>query len=253
MRDADLDDRAARRAELDEQLGREERAARLDADRPRAPRAGRACRRSRRRSTLSPKKIRFGQAVGPGVERPDERIGALDPIADDDVRLVGCRHPVGQPAEVRDPELAIAVGEGHEVVAGRPKARAEGGAIAEVRRMVDRADDTGVGGGQPSASSAVAVARAVVDDDDLERLGERRQGVERLGDQRLDVGLLVVGREEVGQLGDARSAARRRRRVMERPREGPSTRATISGPEPPRGWAGSAPSSDADDLGGRPG
>ena len=52
-----------------------------------------------------------GQPVGPRVQRPDERIGALDPEADDDVGRVGLREPGGQPAEVRDLELAVAVGE----------------------------------------------------------------------------------------------------------------------------------------------
>ena len=51
--------------------------------------------------------------------------------------------------------------------------------------------------------AGVASLRAVVDRDDLERLGERRQGRQRLVDQALEVGLLVVGREEVRQPGDA--------------------------------------------------
>ena len=49
VRDADLGDRPSGGPELDQQLGREERAARLDARCRRAPRAGTACRRSRRR------------------------------------------------------------------------------------------------------------------------------------------------------------------------------------------------------------
>ena len=66
-----------------------------------------------------------------------------------------------------------------------------------------------------------AVARAVVDGDDLERLGDGRQALERLLDEALDVRLLVVGREEVRQ-GDA-GAAWGRGAVISRAR-GPTTR-----------------------------
>ena len=75
--------------------------------------------------------------------------------------------------------------------------------------MVDGPDD--VRDARAASSSAIAagrVARAVVDDDDLERLGERRQRLERLLDEPLEVRLLVVGREEVGQPGDAAPASR---------------------------------------------
>ena len=65
--------------------------------------------------------------------------------------------------------------------------------------MVDGPDDVRVRGRQPSAMPAVRSRRAVVDDDDLERLGEPRQGLERLLDEPLEVRLLVVGREEVRQ------------------------------------------------------
>ena len=75
VRHADLDDRAARRPQLDQQLGREERAARLDAD---------ALER------LAPEELAgavdvgdaqaeedpVGEPVGARVERPDERIRA---------------------------------------------------------------------------------------------------------------------------------------------------------------------------------
>ena len=46
------------------------------------------------------------------------------------------------------------------------------------------------------------VARAIVDDDDLEGLCQPRQRLEGLVDQPAQVGLLVVGREEVRQSGD---------------------------------------------------
>ena len=62
-----------RALELDEQLGREEGAAGLDADAARAPRGGTACRRSRRRGPVRPKKIAVGEPVGARVERRGSR------------------------------------------------------------------------------------------------------------------------------------------------------------------------------------
>ncbi len=43
------------------------------------------------------------------------------------------------------------------------------------------------------------VLRAVVDDDDLEGVGDRREHLERFVNEAADVGLFVVGRKEVGQ------------------------------------------------------
>jgi hypothetical protein len=60
-----------------------------------------------------------------------------------------------------------------------------------------------VGGGQLVGDGCCPVLRAVVDDDDLELLGEGRQGGEGLLDEAAQVGLLVVRREEVGEGGDA--------------------------------------------------
>ena len=68
---------------------------------------------------------------------------------------------------------------------------------------MDDADDVGVGGGEGVRDARRAVAGAVVDRDDLEHVGQGRQRLERLGDQALEVGLLVVGREEVRQAREA--------------------------------------------------
>ena len=136
-----------------------------------------------------------------------------------------------EPADVRDVELAVAVGEGDELVAGRREARAERGAVAEVRRVVDGAHDVRVARGEVVGDRRRRVARPVVDRDDLERLREQRQRRERLVDEALEVRLLVVGREEVrqaghaGRLGDARrghglgghGAARRASTCISRP------------------------------------
>jgi hypothetical protein len=139
------------------------------------------------------------ELVEAGVDRPDRRVRPRDPVADDDVGGVGLAEPAGQASEVRDAELAVAVGEAHEVVAGRPKARPERGAVAEVRGVVDGPDDVGMRRRQAVRDRGGRVLRAVVDGDDLEAVGERRQGVERLQHERLEVRLLVVGREEVGE------------------------------------------------------
>ena len=78
-----------------------------------------------------------------------QRVGALDAVAGDDVRGVGLGQAGGQPAEVLDPELAVAVGERDELVAGRAEARPQGRPVAEVGRVVDGPHDAGMA--RPSA------------------------------------------------------------------------------------------------------
>ena len=199
---ADLDDRPAGRVQLDQQLGREERAARLDRD-PREGVTPEQLAGAVDVADLEAEPDPVGEPVQPGVDRPDERVRPLDPVADDGVGLIGLAEAGGEPAEVRDPELAVAVGERDELVAGGPEAGQQRRAVAEVRRVVDGPDDAGVRRGQLVGDRAGRVARPVVHDDDLEHLGERRQGLERLRDELADVGLLVMGREEVGQPRDA--------------------------------------------------
>ena len=173
VRDADLDDRPARGAQLDEQLGREERAARFDPDALErlAPEelAGAVDVGDR-----EPEEDPVGEPVGPRVERPDERVGALDPEADDDVGRVGLGQAGGQPAEVGDLELAVAVGEGDELVAGGPEPGAERRAVAEVGRVVDDPDDVrvarpparrrcaGVASREPSSTAMISNVSASV-------------------------------------------------------------------------------------------
>src|SRR5215212_8136127 len=133
VRNADLDDRAAGCPQLDQELGREERTAGLDADavEPLAPEelAG-AVDIANAEAEEDP----IGEAVRPCVERPHEWIRPLDPEADDRVGAVGSSHPIDQPAEILDPELAITVGEGDVLVVRGSKPAAERGAVAEVRR-----------------------------------------------------------------------------------------------------------------------
>ena len=105
-------------------------------------------------------------------------------------------------AEVGDLELAVAVGEGDELVAGGAEAGAECRAVAEVGRVVDGADDVRMGGRELVGDLGGPVLRAVVDGDDLELVGEGRQGRQGFRDEGLEVGLFVVRGEEVAELGD---------------------------------------------------
>ena len=119
---ADLDDRPAGGVQLDQQLGREERAARLDRD-PRQRLAPEQLAGAVDVADLEAEPDPDREPVQPGVDRPDERVRPLDPVADDGVGLVGLAEAGGEPAEVRDPELAVAVGERDELVARRPGSR----------------------------------------------------------------------------------------------------------------------------------
>ena len=152
--------------------------------------------------TLSPKKIRLASRYARAYTRPDERIGALDPEAGDDVGRVGLGETRRQPADVRHLELAVTIGEGNEVVAGRPEPGPQRSPVPEVGGMVDHAHDVGVRDGQGVSDGRGSVARAVIDGDDLERVSQGRQSLQRLGHEPADVGFLVVRREEVRKAGD---------------------------------------------------
>ena len=97
VRDADLGDGAAGRPELDQELGREERAARIDRqplERLTPEELAGAVDVADRQAEEDPVR----KSVGPGVERPDEGIGPLDPEPDDDIGPVCRRQPIDQPA-----------------------------------------------------------------------------------------------------------------------------------------------------------
>ncbi len=202
VRHPDLGDRAARGAELDQELRREEGPVRFDVDALERL-AAEELAGAVDVGDLEPEEDPVGEPVGARVGGADERVGALDAEADDDVGRVGGGEALGEPPDVGDVELAVAVGERDELVAGRREAGAERGAVPEVRRVVDGAHDVRMAGGEVVGDRRGRVARPVVDRDDLERLGEQRQGRQRLVDQALEVRLLVVGREEVRQPGDA--------------------------------------------------
>ena len=199
---AHLDDLPAGGAHLDEQLGREEGTARFDPDAfERGSPEELAGAVHVADPETEPDAIR--ELVEPGVDRADRRIGPPDAVADDGVRGIGLVEPGNQPTEVGNPKLAIPVGEADEVVAGRPEARTERRTVAQVHRVVDRADDVRMGAREAVGDGRGPVLRAVVDGDDLEAVRESRQRDQGLLHERLEVGLLVVGREEVREGGDA--------------------------------------------------
>ena len=108
----------------------------------------------------------------------------------------------GQAADIGNLELAVAIGERKQLVARRLKPRAQRATVPAVGVVVDHPHNVWVGCGKPICDLACLVTRPVVDGDDLKRLRERGQRLERLGHKGLDVGLLVVGREEVREARD---------------------------------------------------
>ena len=121
-------------------------------------------------------------------------------------RAASAAHARQQPPQVRDAELAVAVGEADERVAGRPEAAAQRRAVALVDRVVDDPHHARVRrrervrertGGVLAMPSSTAMISNV--------LGEPGQLLERLRDERLDVLRLVVGGEEVAQRRRART------------------------------------------------
>ena len=74
--------------------------------------------------------------------------------------------------------------------------------------MVDRAH-LGMGGREVVGEPRRVVLRAVVDDDDLEPVGQAGQRLERLGHQAAEIRRFVVGGEEVRQLVEARGCRSR--------------------------------------------
>ena len=109
--DPDLDQVPARDTQLDEQLRGEERPARLDGD----PREGLAPEQLAGTVDVADPETEpdeVGDPVRPGVEGSNQRVGPLDPEADDRVRMIGRCESLGQPGEVGHAELAVAIGWG---------------------------------------------------------------------------------------------------------------------------------------------
>ena len=97
-------------------------------------------------------------------------------------------------------ELAVAVGERDELVAGRPEPGAQRGAVAQVGRVVDGPDDAGMArpsarrrwpgsrSREPSLTMMISNVSAIVG-----------RAASASSTRPAEVGLLVVGREEVRQ------------------------------------------------------
>ncbi len=73
---------------------------------------------------------------------------------------------------------------------------------------MDDLDDSRVGLGQPVGQGSGPVARAIVNDDDLEPLGQCREGSQGVANEGLNVALFIVGREEIRQLRQSRCFVR---------------------------------------------
>jgi hypothetical protein len=193
-------DPPAPRAQLDQELRREERAAGFNRHAlERAP--GEQLAGTVDVADLEPEEEPVGEPVGTRVQGSNEGVGASNAVPDD--RVGGARlEPLDKAPEIDDLELAVTVRVRKMVEAGGGEPGPERGTVAEVGRVVDGANRW-VRRGQRVRQRRRRVPGAIVDDDDLERLGERRQRRQGLSHERLEVGGLVVGREEVRQGGQS--------------------------------------------------
>lgn len=164
---ADLGDARAARDQAREELGGEHRAAGLDlqADQDVAPeeleRAVDVAHRDVQQGPDEPvPQVR--------VQLAHEVVLAIDAVADHDV---GVLEGGQQVLDLADVELAVAVGEEGVVHRPRGEARPDGGAVAPVHLVPHHADARLARGDRRGALEG-PVARAVVDHDDLEPLGD---------------------------------------------------------------------------------
>jgi hypothetical protein len=145
---------------------------------------------------------------GGGIDGAVGRVGPVHPVAGDDVRRRRERREARELAEV---ELQVGVGQEDPFQARRGQAGPHGGAVAAVDVVCDDAHAR-VGGGAGRGQRACRVGAAVVDDDDLVRVGHQLARRRRLIDGALDVlGLVVAGQDnrqaaqapdDVGSFGD---------------------------------------------------
>jgi hypothetical protein len=127
------------------------------------------------------------------VERAVRRVGAVQAVAGDDVRR---RRQRDEARELRQVELQVGVGQEDPLQAGGRQAGAHGRAVAAVA-VVDQHAHPRVGGGAGVGQRARVVGAAVVDDDDLVRVGNKLARRRRLVDGALDVlGLVVAGEDQ---------------------------------------------------------
>ena len=156
-----------------------------------------------------PQQIPHQHVVASRIHPPQPGVLAVDAVAGDDVVVPGQHH---EPFEFGKVELAIGVGESHEVFGRLAKSPPQRGPVTHVLRLPQEAD-LGPPRGLFVDESGRRIAAAVVHDQHLEIVGKTGQGRHGLGDGLLDDFCLVVGREyerETGPPGPP-SAARRGR------------------------------------------
>ena len=114
VRHADLRDARTASPQLDQQLGREKGTARLHAHPfERLTPEQLAC--TVHVADGQPEEDEVRQPVGARVQGPDRRIGSLQPVADDGIRAIGLEKAPDEPSQIEDPELAVTIGEAHEL------------------------------------------------------------------------------------------------------------------------------------------
>jgi len=210
VRNANLRQPAALVAKLDQQLGREEGAPRRDPNRDQRL-ALEQLAGAVDVANPDPEEDPVREMVNARIPTPDERVGPPDAIPDNHVRGVGRGEPLRKPGHIRHPELAVAVDEGDQTESSGPEPGAKGRAVAKVGGVVDYPEHVGVLAGELVGDGRRTVARAVVDGDNLELLGQLGEGAQGLIDQSLKIGLLVVSGEEEREFLD--TPRRRPRRL----------------------------------------
>lgn len=128
----------------------------------------------------------------PGVDFADDRIAAVEAITTDYVVLV---HQGKERGHLGNVKLAVAVGIEDELLCGGVEARLEGGAVAEVGRVVDDFDGA-LPSRQPVGDAGCFVGAAVVNDDDLEVGVELAEDGKGVFDGAGDIVLLIVTGKE---------------------------------------------------------
>jgi len=195
MRDPDLAHPDAVRADRDEELGRKEGAIRPY---PRERHSSEdVCAEELERAVDVPPPAREQQRDEPVIHARHEQaaqwVRSLDPVSDHciDVRC----HGRGEPAEVRDLELLISVGEEDERLRSAHETGAHGTAVSAARPVVDDRDPR-IRLRERVRDLPGVVAAPVVDHDDLDAVRILGKCGQRLRHHGRDVQLLVTRREE---------------------------------------------------------
>src|SRR4029077_5918602 len=136
-----------------------------------------------------------------GDHEPVEWVATLDPPSDHRVDRLseGVIEPLQQAPQLFKVELQVPVREGDQRTRSVREARLQRAAVATVGLVIHA--NTGIGRRECVSELRGAVGRTVVDDQHLQRIHHRRDLLEGELHGPLDVLLLVVCREEEGQVG----------------------------------------------------